>query len=85
MGATLDNGVGALTFGVEVPGGKRSWPSGPTWLLYGADDSHCLESVPLLLRKGTFCDNFMAQARVFRTYHSWVLAIMLRQVGCARS
>lgn len=83
VGAALDNGVGALTFGVELPGGKLSWPTGPTWLLYGADDSHCLESHPLLLQKGTFCDAFTAHARVFRTYQSWVLAMMLRQVICS--
>lgn len=80
VGMALDNGVGALTFGVDVGGGRVSWPSGPTWLLYGGDDSHCAESVPVLLRRGTFCDAFLAQARVFRTYHSWVLSLMLRRV-----
>ncbi len=77
----MDNGVGALTFGVELAGGRVTWPSGPTWLLYSGDDSHCMESVPVLLRKGTFCSAFAAQARVFRTYHSWVLSLMLRRVS----
>ncbi|CAL8462880.1 g2414 [Coccomyxa elongata] len=81
VGTALDNGVGALTFGVDVGGGRMSWPSGPTWLLYGGDDSHCAESVPILLRRGTFCDVFLAEARVFRTYHSWVLSLMLRRAG----
>ncbi|KAK9907269.1 hypothetical protein WJX75_000339 [Coccomyxa subellipsoidea] len=81
VGAAMDNGVGALTFGVELSGGRVTWPSGPTWLLYGGDDSHCMESVPVLLRKGTFCSSFVAQARVFRTYHSWVLSMMLRRAG----
>ena len=40
----------------------------------------CMESVPLLLRKSTFCSSFFAHARVFRTYQSWVLIMMLRQV-----
>lgn len=80
VGAAMDNGVGALTFGVELAGGRVTWPSGPTWLLYGGDDSHCMESMPVLLRKGTFCSSFVAQARVFRTYHSWVLSMMLRRV-----
>jgi len=80
VGTALDTGVGARPFGGDVGGGRVSWPSGPTWLLYSGDDSHCMESVPLLLRLGTFCDAFVAQARVFRTYHSWVLSMMLRQV-----
>ena len=58
-----------------------SYPTGPTWLLYGGDDSHCAESVPLVLTRGTFCEAYLAHARVFRTYQSWVLALMLRQVG----
>ncbi len=36
--------------------------------------------VPLLLRRGTFCDAYVAQARVFRTYSSWVLAMLLSKV-----
>ena len=42
--------------------------------------ARCMESVPLLLRKSTFCDSFFAHARVFRTYQSWVLIMMLHQV-----
>ena len=77
----MDNGVGALSFGVELAGGQLSFPSGPTWHLYSGDDAKCLESVPLLLWRGTFCDSFFAHARVFRTYQSWVLIMMLRQVS----
>lgn len=36
--------------------------------------------VPMLLRRGTFCDAYVAQARVFRTYSSWVLAMLLSKV-----
>ena len=76
----MDNGVGALSFGVELAGGQLAFPTGPTWHLYSGDDANCLESVPLLLWRGTFCDSFFAHARVFRTYQSWVLIMMLRQV-----
>ena len=78
----MDNGVGALSFGVELPGGQLAFPTGPTWELYSGDDAKCMESVPLLMRRGTFCDTFFAHARVFRTYQSWVLIMMLRQVSC---
>jgi hypothetical protein len=61
-------------------GAQVSFPTGPTWLLYDGDDAHCAESVPLLLARATFCDAFVAHARVFRTYQSWVLTMMLRQV-----
>ena len=60
--------------------GQVSYPTGPTWLLYDGDDAHCAESIPLLLARSTFCDAFVAHARVFRTYQSWVLTMMLRQV-----
>ena len=75
----MDNGAGALSFGVELAGGQRAFPTAPTWALYSGDDTKCMESVPLLLRRGIFCDTFFAHARVFRTYQSWVLVMMLRQ------
>ena len=130
IGAARGSGIGALTFGVQLPGGQVipsypflrilqtcrrlplcstssssaasrayaadsrdskagggacsgaqvSFPTGPTWLLYDGDDAHCAESIPLLLARRTFCDAFVAHARVFRTYQSWVLTMMLRQV-----
>ena len=39
MGNELDNGVSALTFGVELPNGKEAYPMGPTWLLYAVRSS----------------------------------------------
>ena len=75
-----DHGIGALAFGVELPSSKQSFPTGPTWILYAAHEGHCLEDVPLLLRRDVFCSAYTAQARVFRTYSSWVLALLLRKV-----
>eukprot|EP00884_Botryococcus_braunii_P014758 jgi/Botrbrau1/23283/Bobra.0102s0026.1 len=77
----LRNGVGALTFGVELPVGKHSYPSAPTWMLYTGDDTNCIENIPLLMRKDLFCNVYLAEARTFRTYYSWVMVKMLRQAG----
>lgn len=43
----------------------------------------CTEDVPVLLRRTTFCGAFAADARDFRVYSSWVLSLMLSQVGAA--
>ena len=43
------------------------------------DDLHCNTNVPVVVRKSTFCDTYMAEARVFRTYASWILSMMLNQ------
>ena len=34
--------------------------------MYGGDDAHCLDNVPILIRPETFCSVFTAEARVFR-------------------
>lgn len=34
----------------------------------------------MLLQRGTFCEAYVAQARVFRTYSSWVLTMLLSKV-----
>ena len=44
------------------------------------NEKHCLLQVPVLLRRGTFCNAYVAQARVFRTYSSWVLGMLLSKV-----
>ena len=61
-----DNKLGALAFGAELPNGKQAFPTSPSWMLYGGDDAHCLDNVPILIRPETFCSVFTAEARVFR-------------------
>jgi hypothetical protein len=80
MGILKQNGIGALTFGVEVMKNKTSYPSSPTWMLYTGEEDRCNDDVPILVRKEVFCGSYFAEARVFRTYHSWVLSLLLGQV-----
>lgn len=80
MGMLKDNGVGALTFGSEVLRGKVAYPMAPTWALYSGDESRCNDDIPVLLRRSVFCKAFLAEARIFRVYHSWVLSMLLSQV-----
>ena len=61
-----NNKLGALAFGVELPNGKQAFPTSPSWILYGGDDAHCMDNVPVLIRPETFCSVFTAEARVFR-------------------
>ena len=61
-----NNRLGALAFGVELPNGKQAYPTSPSWMLYGGDDAHCMDNVPVLIRPETFCSVFTAEARVFR-------------------
>ena len=37
-------------------------------MLYGGDDAHCMDNIPVLIRPETFCSVFTAEARVFRSY-----------------
>lgn len=39
----------------------------------------------MLLQRGTFCEAYVAQARVFRTYSSWVLTMLLSKVRRSHS
>lgn len=76
-----DNGIGALSFGIKLPDGRLAYPTAPTWIAYGGDDSHCYDNIPVLIRRSTFCDVFVAEARLFLRYSSWLLALLLSQVG----
>lgn len=69
--------IGALTFGVELPIGKVAYPTAPTWIAYAGDHQRCLDNIPIAISTATFCDAFLGQARVFRTYNAWVLALLL--------
>ena len=62
-----NNKLGALAFGVELPSGKQAYPTSPSWMLYGGDDAHCMDNIPVLIRPETFCSVFTAEARVFRS------------------
>lgn len=61
-----NNKLGALAFGAELPNGKQAFPTSPSWMLYGGDDAHCMDDVPILIRPEMFCSVFTAEARVFR-------------------
>lgn len=74
MCAQRDNKIGALAFGAELPNGKQAFPTSPSWMLYGGDDAHCLDNVPILIRPETFCSVFTAEARVFRCALCWLPA-----------
>lgn len=80
MGMLTENRIGGLTFGAEVLSGRVAFPTGPTWILHSGDDSLCNDDVPILIRSHVFCETFKAEARVFRTYHSWILSLLLHQV-----
>ena len=73
--------VGALTFGVELPIGKVAYPSAPTWIAYAGDHQRCLDQIPVAVSTATFCGAFLGQARVFRYYNAWVLAMLLEHSG----
>jgi hypothetical protein len=55
-----------MTFGAQLPNGKHSYPTSPSWVMYGGDDTQCVENVPLLIRREIFCQAFLAESRVFR-------------------
>ena len=55
-----------MTFGAEIPSGRFSFPTSPTWMTYAGDDSKCMDNIPVLIRPETFCKAFLAEARVFR-------------------
>ena len=67
----------ALAFGVELPKGKVSLPAPPTWIAYAGDHQHCMENVPVALSTENFCNAFLGEARVFKYYNAWVLAMLL--------
>ena len=74
------SGITAWTFGVALPNGKLAYAAAPTWMLYGGEGMHCFEDIPVLVRRDTFCDVFVAEARIFHTYSSWLLSMLLVQV-----
>lgn len=55
-----------MVFGSVIPSGRISYPTSPTWMTYAGDDSKCMDNIPVLIRPETFCQAFLAEARVFR-------------------
>lgn len=56
------------------------------WLM----SDYCTDTVPVLLRRSTFCRAFAADAKDFRAYNSWVrfilrIHIIMRLKGFGRS
>ena len=79
MGMVNGNGIGALSFGVELRNKRVSYPTSPTWMLYTGEEQYCVDDVPVLIRRDVFCQAYFAEARIFRTYHSWLLSLLLKQ------
>ena len=52
------------------------------WLM----SDYCTDTVPVLLRRATFCRAFAADAKDFRSYNSWVRALysLLQRQPCTR-
>lgn len=73
--------IAALTFGVELPTGKVAYPSAPTWIAYAGDHQRCLDHIPIAISTKAFCNAFLGQARVFRYFNAWVLAMLLQHSG----
>ena len=80
VGAHLEDGIGALTFGVQLPDCTLSFPTAPGWILYTGNATNCLEDMPVVIRRDTFCRAFVAEARMFPRYTSWLLSLLLGQV-----
>ena len=76
-----DSPIGALTFGIELPIGKVAYPSAPTWIAYAGDHQRCLDHIPIAISTKAFCNAFLGQARVFRYFNAWVLAMLLQHSG----
>lgn len=51
------------------------------WLM----SDYCTDTVPVLLRRATFCRAFAADAKDFRSYNSWVSASCLCGASCERT
>lgn len=58
--------ITALTFGSQLPAGKHSYPTSPSWMVYSGDEQECTQSTPILIHQDDFCSSFLAEARVFR-------------------
>ncbi len=69
----------AFIFGAQLPDGRLSYATSPTYMVYHGFEALCVEDAPILIRRQTFCDSYLPEARDFHTYHSWVLALHLRQ------
>lgn len=76
-----DSPVTALAFGIELPTGKTALPAAPTWIAYGGDHQHCLDNVPVAITRQHFCNAFLGEARVFKYYNAWILAMLLEHTG----
>ena len=58
--------ITALTFGSQLPAGKHTYPTSPSWMVYSGDEQSCTQNTPLLIHQDDFCHAFLAEARVFR-------------------
>ena len=59
--------ITALTFGSQLPAGKHSYPTSPSWMVYSGDEQECTQCTPILIHQDDFCRSFLAEARVFRS------------------
>ena len=71
--------VGGFIFGASLPDGRLSYATTPTYMIYHGYEALCVEDAPILVHRQTFCDTYLPEARDFHTFHSWVLALHMRQ------
>ena len=48
VGHLLQNSIGALSFGTQLPNGKHAYATGPTWMLYRCELPWCLSQLAAL-------------------------------------
>ncbi|KAK9813475.1 hypothetical protein WJX73_001034 [Symbiochloris irregularis] len=71
------DGIGALTFGTHLPNNRVAFASSPSYMYYDGDHEKCMDLVPIALSRESFCRHYQGDARVFRLYAPWILAMFL--------
>ena len=71
--------VGGFIFGATLSDGRVSYATTPTYMIYHGFEALCTEDAPVLILRSTFCETYLPEARDFSIYHSWVLALHMRQ------
>ena len=56
---------------------QTAYPSAPTWMMYAGDHTHCMNSIPIAISRGSFCKYYQGAARVYQLYEPWVLSMLL--------
>ena len=72
-----EKNVASFAFG-SFFGKMISLPSSPFWVTY-IDGQMCVDEVPILMLKKTFCSIFEPRSYLYLHFHSWVIASALQQ------